>query len=70
MADNALLVKCRSSIKKYAPQVDITSHAHNIITLDLLTISTEFGTDEANRAIRDFKLESKGWNQHESICQH
>ena len=53
----------RADIKKYAPQVDRASHAHNLIGLALRGIDRDFGKDEANRAIRDFKLEEKGWIQ-------
>ena len=53
----------RADIRKYAPQVDRTTHAHNLISLALRAISEHFGTEEANRAVRDFKLESKGWSQ-------
>jgi hypothetical protein len=57
------LDELRADIKKYAPQVDRTSHAHNLISLTLREIACDFGTEEANRAVRDFKLESKGWSQ-------
>jgi len=53
----------RDDLKKYVPQVDRTSHAHNIIGLVLRNIHEQFGVEEANRAVRDFKLEEKGWSQ-------
>jgi len=53
----------RADIKEYAPLVDLTSHAHNLINLALRSINEHFGKEEANRAIRDFKLEAKGWSQ-------
>jgi hypothetical protein len=53
----------RASIAKYAPLVDNTTHAHNIINLVLRMIAKEHGVEEANRAVRDFKLEKKGWSQ-------
>lgn len=57
------LDELRAGIKEYVPLVDKTSHAHNLINLALGSINREFGKEEANRAIRDFKLELKGWEQ-------
>jgi hypothetical protein len=53
----------RADIREYAPQVDRASHAHNLINLALRNINEQFGEEEANRAVRDFKLEAKGWSQ-------
>ncbi len=53
----------RADIKKYAPQVDKASHANNLISLALRGINEHFGAEEANRAVRDFNLEEKGWSQ-------
>jgi len=57
------LAEWRDDLKKYAPQVDQTTHAHNLISLALRNINEHFGLEEANRAVRDFKLEEKGWSQ-------
>ncbi len=57
------LEELRAEIKEYAPLVDKTSHAHNLINLALGSINRDFGREEANRAVRDFKLEEKGWSQ-------
>jgi hypothetical protein len=43
--------------------VDNTTHAHNIVSLSLRMIAEACGIEEANRAVRDFKLEEKGWSQ-------
>jgi len=53
----------RDTIKKNAPLVDRSSHSHNLINLALQAINKKYGKNEANRAVRDFKLESKGWSQ-------
>jgi hypothetical protein len=53
----------RAGIKKEAPDVDVKSHSHNIISSLLRTIAQDHGTDAANKAIRDFGLEKKGWSQ-------
>ena len=57
------LEEYRADIKEYAPQVDRAPYAHNLITLALQGINEHFGEEEANQAIRDFKLEAKGWSQ-------
>ena len=57
------LNKWRADIQTYAPHVDRMTYAHNIINLALRGINEQFGTEEANRAVRDFKLEEKGWSQ-------
>lgn len=36
-------------------------YGHNIISLCLLSIAENYGTDTANEAIRDFGLDKKGW---------
>jgi hypothetical protein len=53
----------RSQVKAEAPFVDVKSHSHNIVTLLLKQIAEVHGTEEANRTIRDFGLEEKGWRQ-------
>lgn len=55
----------RNQIKAEAPKVDTRrgEFSHNIISCALRIIARDYGASEANRAIRDFKLELKGWNQ-------
>ena len=53
----------RKEIKKEAHYVDVKSYSHNIISIALQSIDRQFGTEEANRAVRDFKLERLGWSQ-------
>ncbi len=53
----------REEIGRNAPYVDRKSHSHNIISLCLKGIDRNFGTEEANKAVRDFKLERLGWTQ-------
>jgi len=47
---------------------DVKSYSHNIIALALKQIAEEFGDDEANKAIVDFKLEQLGWDL--KACEH
>lgn len=53
----------REEIRKNAPWVNKKSHSHNLITICLQAISKQFGSDEANKAIDDFKLEKLGWTK-------
>jgi len=57
------LDELRQDIKDEAPYVDVRSHSHNIINLCLRMIAKDHGKEEANKAVRDFKLEQKGWTQ-------
>lgn len=62
------LEELRNQIKDEAPYVGVKPYSHNIITMCLGTISQEHGIEEANKAIFDFKLGRKGWQQAE--CPH
>ena len=53
----------RRTIAQEAPRVDKAPYSHNIIGLALGAIAREWGQDEANKAIRDYKLTSKGWSE-------
>lgn len=53
----------RWRIRQEAPYVGIKPFSHNIIRLTLAEIARKFGRAEANQAVRDFNLESKGFNQ-------
>lgn len=57
------LNELRATIKQEARYVDVRTHSHNIISISLQCIAKDFGTAEANRAIRDFKLNKKGWRE-------
>jgi hypothetical protein len=57
------LSEIRSQIKREAPYVGVKSHSHNVISILLRMIHQEHGTEAANKAIRDFGLERKGWSQ-------
>lgn len=58
----------RAQIKREAKTVDVKTHSHNIISIALRQIAKEFGDNEANKAIADFKLERLGWNY--KVCEH
>lgn len=53
----------RQRIKRETPYVGIRPYSHNLIRLGLAQIEHDHGQAEANKAVRDFKLESKGFNQ-------
>ncbi len=57
------LDELRDQIEELAPTVDTPAdgYGHNIISLCLAQIDTEFGTAEANKAIENFDLEDLGW---------
>ena len=55
----------RDEIDAEAEWVDIKPYSHNIISLLLRQIARTYGPAEADRAIRDFGLEEKGWRQEE-----
>ena len=53
----------RAQICKEAPSVGRKPYSHNIVGLVLQQIAKKFGRDEANKAVRDFRLKSKGFNE-------
>jgi hypothetical protein len=57
------LRELRGRIKKEVPFVGIKPFSHNIIGLSLQEIAKKFGTKAANKAIRDFRLTEKGFNE-------
>lgn len=57
------LEELRAEIKAEVKFVGVKSHSHNIISIILGKIQKEFDTEQANRAVRDFGLEKKGWSQ-------
>ena len=64
MATPETLDGLRSRIEDQAPYVDVKPYSHNIIGILLSQLASSFGEAEANKAIRDFGLEGKGWHQH------
>ena len=50
-------------IKREAPFVGKKPYSHNIIRVTLSIIANEFGGEEANKAVRKFKLHRKGFNE-------
>jgi hypothetical protein len=57
------LRQLRQRIKRESPYVGKRPYSHNIIRLTLAEIDRRFGRPEANKAVVDFKLESKGFNE-------
>lgn len=55
------LRELRKTIKVEREFVGLKPYSHNIISCVLRQISTEFGYATANKAIKDFDLESLGW---------
>ena len=60
------LAHLRGRIEQETPFVGIKPYSHNIIGIVLNQIASEFGLDEANRAIDDFGLEELGWRKVEN----
>jgi len=52
----------RATIKKEVRFVGKKPFSHNIINLTLSAINSQFGKEEANRAVVDFGLERLGWS--------
>jgi len=62
--ESASLHKLRDRIQKEAaPSIGLKPYSHNIVRLALADISRKFGVAEANRAVRDFDLAAKGFNE-------
>lgn len=57
------LADWRATIAREAPCVDRAPYSHNIVTTALGAIARGWGVAEANKAVRDFKLTKKGWNE-------
>ena len=56
------LVKIRESIIKEIPYIDIKQYSHNIIGIQLSLIDKKYGHEEVLKTIKEFKLDTKGWN--------
>lgn len=57
------LKELRANIKREAPHVGKKPYSHNIVGLCLRQIAEKFGKDEANKALGDFNLTRKGFNE-------
>jgi hypothetical protein len=55
------LDEMREKIECEVPYVDKKPYSHNIISLVLSTIENKFGRAAAIKAMKDFKLNKKGW---------
>jgi hypothetical protein len=60
---NAKLAELRQVIRREAKHIGRKPYSHNIVQVALQQIDQEFGTMDANQAIRDFKLARKGFNE-------
>jgi len=56
------LAELRKRVKREAPYIGVKPYSHNIVRLTLAQIAQDHGRAEANKAVRDFDLESKGFN--------
>lgn len=56
------LKELRDQIKNEVAYIDKKPYSHNIIGLCLSSIDEHFGKEEANKVIKDFKLDKKGWS--------
>ncbi len=57
------LAELRARIRREVRFVGRKPYSHNIIRLVLAEIEQKFCRADANKAVRDFKLESKGFNE-------
>lgn len=62
-ADTISLRKLRTRIQREAPFIGLKPYSHNIVSLTLREIAEKHGTKEANKALRDFGLAAKGFNE-------
>lgn len=58
------LGELQSEIIAALPKLDQpNSYSHNIISLCLQSIAKHHGNEAANKTIREFKLDEKGWSE-------
>lgn len=57
------LKELRKQIIAEKRYVDRKPYSHNIISIALHIIADKFGKEEANKTIRDFKLNKLGWKE-------
>jgi len=55
------LEELRQQIADEIDYVDIKPYSHNIIGCVLRIIDRDYGTEEANNAVREFGLDEMGW---------
>ena len=55
--------KLRDSIREEVEYINLKPYSHNIISICLSMIAKQYGQDSANKAIRDFELDKKGWSE-------
>lgn len=56
------LAELRRRVKRETPFIGVKPYSHNIVRLTLARIAQDHGRAEANKAVRDFNLKSKGFN--------
>jgi hypothetical protein len=56
------LAELRKRVKREAPFIGVKPYSHNIVRLTLAQIAQDHGRAEANEAVREFNLESRGFN--------
>lgn len=59
---NDTLDELRNCIRWEATYVGRNPHSHEVVRILLVEIETRYGRAEADRAVRDFGLEIKGFN--------
>ena len=67
---DAELKKLRETIRREAPFVSLKPFSHNLIGVSLSLIDKNYGRAAANKAVRDFRLEAKGFNQEPEDQEH
>lgn len=55
------LNELRKKIRNEVGYIGVRPYSHNIVGLLLSQIAQEYGTAEANKTIRDFHLDTRGW---------
>ena len=50
-------------LEEAASTVDVLPYSHNIVSILLRQLASEFGKEEANKAIDNFELEELGWSK-------
>lgn len=57
------LQSLRDDIRREKRYVDKKPYSHNIISSILRIIANKYGKEEANKTIREFKLQKLGWQE-------
>ena len=57
------LRQLRARVKRESPYVGIRPYSHTIIRLTLAQIDKEHGQAAANKAVRDFNLAARSFNE-------